>query len=617
MKTPFPIPSPPDWPRCLRPGMRIHLPSGAGCPAGLVHSLIQEAKKVGDLELIHGSGLTEPFWASEELSHFIKTNVFHLDSRLENQVNAGHADYTPAHDSDIPKLIAEGSLRIDVALVHLSPPDAFGYCSMGPAIGWTPTAIQQARLVVAQINPKIPRTSGQSHLHVSRIHYAIELEEALPELMPQPIDAPTERIGAYAAQLVNDGDCLQFGTGPIGTSLANSLHRHRFLGIHAEAIGGSVMRLFEAGAVDNSRKTLVPGKIVCSHAVGDSHLYLFLNDNPHFDFRPTSFVNDPLTIARNTNMVAVNTALLCDVTGQIVTDSYEGRFRGGVGSVVDFIRGSAMSPGGRPVIALPSTGIDEHGNRFSRIVASLPRGAGVACHRSDVFYVVTEFGIATLRGRTIQDRIKELIQIAHPDFREHLLRGARDHHLLPPWFQVPPISETALHGVEARRLELKDRKPYLLRPLTPADDRRLQEFFYSHTEETILRRYGFTITRMSRERAFELVGIDQGKDLALGIFELQGPRQVIHAVGRFYLDTDPASAEMAFVVSEEKRRLGMARVLLQRMIEVADDRKLQKLWASVDRDNIPMIGLFRQNGAVEVPDEDPHTVQIEISIGNA
>ena len=390
--------------------------------------------------------------------------------------------------------------------------------------------------------------------------------------------------------------------------------QHRNLGIHSEVIGDGVMELFKAGVIDNSRKTLLPGKAIAAHALGSSELYSFIDTNPHFDFRPTEFTNNPLNIARNDNMVSINGALLSDLTGQVVVDTIQGMFRSGVGSMVDFVRGAAMSRGGRPIIALPSTGISDSGERFSRIVADLPMGAGVGCHRSDIHYLVTEHGIASLRGRTIQERVQELIQVAHPDYREDLLGKAREHHLLPPYFQLPPPWKESQHGIRVRSLTLKDEKEYILRPLAPADDRRLQEFFYSHTEETIVRRYGFTVTRMSRKRAFELVGIDQNRDLALAVVELQGPRQVIHAVGRYYLDRNGKGAEMAFVVSEHKRRLGMARILLERMVEIARERGLEHLWAQVDSDNTPMLALFRKFGSMESPGEDMHTVQVDIRL---
>lgn len=609
-----PLPSAPDWSKCLRPGMRLHLAAGAACPVDLLASLVEKAPSIGDLELVQGISLTAPFWTEKKVRKGLKVNAVYLDEALSTLVNEGNADYSPLHYSDIPRLFRDGTIRLDVALIMVSPPDAWGYCSLGPSVDWTPAAIDCAATVIAQVNPAMPRTGGLSHLHVSRIHYAIEAERALPELEPAEPGAAEKQIGEYVSQLIRSGDTLQFGVGPIGNGLAAALAGHRNLGIHAEVIGDGVMRLFRGGVVDNSHKSLLPGKVVAAHAMGSTELYSFLHNNPHFDFRPTEFTNDPITIARNENMVAVNGALLSDLTGQIVVDSVQGLFRSGVGSMVDFVRGAAMSRGGRPIIALPSTGTDEAGNPFSRIVTDLPMGAGVGCHRADIHYLVTEYGIATLRGRTIQERAQELIQIAHPDFREDLLRKARDHHLLPPYFQLPPPYAPAGPGIPVQRMTLRDEREYILRPLTPADDRRLQEFFYSHTEETIVRRYGFTVTRMSRERAFELVGVDQNKDLALAIFELQGPRQVIHAVGRYYLDRDGKGAEMAFVVAENKRRLGMAQVLLDRMREIGGERGLQYLWAQVDRDNTGMLKLFRHYEIEESPGDDPHTVHVRLPL---
>lgn len=611
MTTEIPLP---DWRKCLRPGMRIHLASGAACPYALVDSLMAAAAQIGDLELVQGLTLPPTPWADPAVAQHLKINAFYLDNAVGAMVNAGLADYTPAHYSDIPALYRDGTIRIDAALIMVSPPDAYGYCSLGPSVEWTPAAIDCAKLVIAEFNPRMPRTNGLSHIHVSKFDYAITHEQPLRERAAPAIDDIHRRIGEYAAQLVRDGDTLQFGVGPAGFSLAKALAHHRNLGIHCEVISDPVRELFEAGVVDNSRKTLLQGKCVTAQAIGSAKLYSFIDTNPHFEFRSTEFTNDPVTIARNHNMVSVNSALLCDLSGQVVVDSLQGSFRSGIASIVDFVRGASMSPGGRAIIALPSTGKDDRGRAFSRIVASLPAGAGVGCTRTDVYYLITEYGIATLRGRTIQERVQEMIQVAHPDFREDLLREARQHHLLPAYFQLPPPAVLAESGVDVRKLELRDGRNYILRPLSPADDRRLQEFFYSHNEETIIRRYGFTITRMSRERAFELVGVNQNRDIALAVVEVQGPRQVIHAVGRYYLDADETGAEMAFVVAENKRRLGMARVLLQRMLEVATARKLKRLWAQVDRDNAPMLGLFREYGATESPSDDPHTIQVEIPL---
>lgn len=607
----------PDWARLLRPGYRIFLGSGAAVPIRLVESMLAVVPDVSDLELVQGLSLGPSPWTDAKFHPHLKVNAFYLDPQLSSLVNAGVDEYTPIHYSEIPALFEQQVLGIDVALIMVSPPDAHGYCSLGTTVEWIPAAIKAAHLTIAQINPNVPCTSGLGFVHASEIDFAVEAESPVPELKALPEDPVYAQIGEFAAQLINDGDTIQLGIGPVGQGLAGKLRNHRHLGIHSEVIGDGVMRLFQQGVIDNSKKELLPGKIVAAQAMGSTAFYRFLDGNPHVEFRPTEFVNNPATIARNRRMVAVNGALMVDLTGQVVVDSLPGDFRRGVGSIVDFVRGAGMSPGGRPIIALPSTGKNEAGKTFSRIVAQLPAGAGVGCNRADVYYIVTEHGIATLRGRTVQERVKELIQVADPRFREDLLRTAREQNLVPGYFSLAPVQPESTAGVPARKIRLKDNRDYILRPLNPADDSRLQEFFYSHTEETIVRRYGFTVTRMSRERAFELVCVDQNKDLALGIFELQGPRQVIRAVGRYYLDTDGKAGEMAFVVGENRRRAGMARTLVETMLQVAQARGLERLWAQVDRDNLPMLKLFRSLEAEEESGDDHHTLHVTIPIAAA
>lgn len=603
------------WDRLLRPGMRVFVGSGAGCPSGLVETMLEQARRCGDIELIHGLPLGEAPWLRECYRDSFRVNTFFMDPDESGDGQDLFADYIPAHYSDIPLLFEQNLLRPDLALLMVSPPDEHGYCSLGPTVAWNTRAAELAGKTVVQINPEMPRTHGLSFLHRSQIDAAREISMSLPEYLPEQPGADYRRIGEFVSQLINDGDTIQLGVGPVGTAVAANLCQHRNLGVHSEVIGDAIMNLFQSGVIDNSRKTLLPGKVVAAQGLGSRAFYAFLHDNPHIDFRPTEFVNNPMTIARNERMVSVNGAMMIDLTGQVVVDSVSGRFRRGVGGMVDFVRGAGMAVHGRPVIALPSSDVDSGGRRHSRIRVELPAGAGVACNRADIYYVVTEHGVANLRGRSLQGRVRELIAIAHPECRDELLRRAREQKLVPGYFQLPPPAMEVDGTVVLRRVTLKDGKPYILRSLNPSDDERLQEFFYSHTEDTIIRRYGFTVTRMSRERAFELVGVDQNRDLALGVFELQGPRQVIHAVGRYYLDESGASAEMAFVVGEKRRRVGMANLLLDSMRQTAGRRGIKFLWAEVDSDNTAMLNLFRRVGAREVATADPRRLRIELKTG--
>jgi acyl-CoA hydrolase len=567
-----------------------------------------------DLELLQSLTIGSAPWTDPAFADSLKVNALFLDPQLSELVNAGLDDYTPAHLSDLPGFFRDRVIELDVVLLSVSPPDAHGYCSLGPQVELLPSACAAADWIVAQINPLLPVTPGGSFLRLDEIDFAITAETPLSEWPVVPLEEADRKIGALVAQLIEDGDTIQVGVGRTGTAVLTQLDGHHRLGVHTETIGDGMQRLFEKGVIDNSRKTLVPGKMVATQSLGTSAHYAFLDRNPHVELRPAEFVNNPLTIARNDRMVAVRSALLSDLTGQVAMDSVRGRFCAGMGSQVDFLRGAALSKKGRPIVALRSTSLGESDELLSNIVADLPPGTGVGLGRTDLHYLVTEYGIATLRGRTVQERVAEIIQIAHPDFREELNRQARERRLVPPYFKIVPayLETEAMLGARKRRLH--DGQDYYVRPLNPADDRRLQEFFYSHTEETILRRYGFTVTRMSRKRAYDLVGIDQTRDLALAIFEFQGPRQVIHAVGRYYLDADGTGAEVAFVVSERKRRLGMARVLLDRMFEVAAERGLERLWAQTDADNEPMLRLFRGYGAVQKPSDELHTIIVEMPV---
>lgn len=582
-----------DWREVAPPGCRVYIGSGASCPYALVDSMLSRAADLRDIELVHTMIPEEAPWVREQFRETFTTNTFFPSGEVREAIAEGACDYTPCFLSEVPALFSERIMPLDLALVSVTPPDEYGFCSLGVAVEVNLSAVRSARRVVAQINPEMPRTFGETSVHVSEIALFLEAACPLPEWQPSGDDDTALRIGEYVAELIEDGSTLQIGIGNIPDRVCDALSGHRNLGVHSEMISDGLMRLFRAGVVDNSRKTLHRGKMVTSFCLGSKALYTFVNDNPHLLFRPTQYTNNIANIAQNEKMVALNSAVQIDLSGQVATDIEDAGFRTGIGGIVDFMRGAAMSPGGLPLIAMPSTACD---GGVSRIVPELTRGAGVVGSRADVHYVVTEYGIATLRGRSIRERALELIQVAHPDFRDDLLRVARDRKWVPRYLQLSPLPVREIGGVDFKRVELAG-EPYVLRPLHPSDERRLQEFFYSHTQDTIQRRYGYLVKSMTRGRAHELVAVDQEKDLALGVFEVKGPLQRIHAVGRYYLDPDGKSAEIAFVVREDKRRTGMGSLLLNRMLEVAKRRKLQSVWAQVASDNLPMLRLFQKYGA--------------------
>ena len=548
-----------DWPRLIRPGSRVFLGGGASVPFALVKSMLGQAAHFKDIELVHIHGLGETPWIDPKYEQVLRTNSFFLTPALRAAVERGQADYTPCAMSEVPSLFKGGPLPIDVALIQVSPPDADGRCSLGVSVDVVKSAAENARIVIAQINPKMPRTCGDSSISTRRIHYYIEKSSALPEAERGIFDERHARIGRYAAQLIEDGSTIQVGLGNSPEAVVRALRKHRQLGIHSGVLTDALMELVQCGAADHSRKNYRPGKIIASHVLGSSKLYRFVDGNEDLELHPSDWVNDPHRIARNDRMVAINGAREIDLTGQVVRDSSGHQFYGGIGALQDFIRGSGRSKGGSPIIALTATS-DEDGR--SRIVAGLREGSGVCTGRGDVHHVVTEYGVASLHGRSIRERVARLVEIAHPDHREGLLAGAQSRGWLPKFFTMP-ATEPGLGdgGIESSWVKFQNTRLFL-RPLHPSDMRGLQEFFYSHDEETIRLRYGYQRDRMTGESAYKLAAVDQTRDLALGIFAEENGRQVMRAVGRYFLDPDGKRAEVAFVVHEATRHSGMAGFLL-------------------------------------------------------
>ena len=423
-----------DWPLLVRPGSRVFLGGGASVPLALIHSMLAQAQHFKDVELVHIHGLGDTPWIDPCYENVLRTNSFFLTPAVREAVERGQADYTPCAMSDVPLLFRNGEIPLDVALIQVSPPDAAGNCSLGVSVDVVMAAVMQAKCVIAQINPQMPRTGGDSLISVAQIHYYLEHSAELPEAAAAVLDERHLKIGRYAAQLIEDGSTLQVGLGNSPEAVIRALVKHRHMGIHTGVFNDALMELVRCGAVDHSQKNYRPGKIIASHVMGTRELYQFVDGHPDLELHPSDWVNDPARIARNDRMVAVNGAREIDLTGQVVRDSSGHQFYGGIGALQDFIRGAGKSREGRPIIALTSTSDD--GQR-SRIVAGLESGSGVCTGRGDVHHVVTEYGIASLHGRSIRERVARLVEIAHPARREGLLEGARARGWLPKFFTMP------------------------------------------------------------------------------------------------------------------------------------------------------------------------------------
>jgi len=403
--------------RVLRSGMRVYIQPGNAEPETLVEALLRRGPFVHDVEVVHMMTLGSAGYVAPEMAGHFRHNAMFMGSNVRDAINDGRADYTPIYLSEIEELFESGAMPIDVALIQVSPPDSHGFCSFGVSIDTTLTAAKYAHFVIAQVNDEMPRTYGDSFIHISQIGAIVEASRPLCELPRAKITDLHVAIGRNVAGLIDDGAVIQTGIGGIPDAVLRFLMDRKDLGIHSELVSDGVIPLIESGVITGERKNFKPRKIILGFVLGTKKLFDFVDNNPEFEFHPTAYVNDPLLIARNDNMVAINAALQIDLTGQVCSDSIGRQFYSGIGGQVDFIKGASHSKGGKPIIALPSTAKD---GTVSRIVPTLDPGAGVVTSRGLIRYVVTEYGVAYLHGKTIRDRAKALIEIAHPRFRDEL-----------------------------------------------------------------------------------------------------------------------------------------------------------------------------------------------------
>jgi 4-hydroxybutyrate CoA-transferase len=412
----------------VRSGDRVWIHPGCNTPKLLIDAMVARAPELEDVEVVHILTLAPAPYADKEMAgHFRHRSLF-TGANVRQAVNEGRADFVPIHLHDVPALITRGILSIDVALIHISPPDEHGFCSFGVGVDATKTAVEHARTVIAMVNRQMPRTLGDSFVHVSKLSKIVEVDEpVLEHAMASEVSAAARSIGENIASLIDDGATIQMGIGEIPDAVLLFLQDKKHLGVHTEMFSDGLVDLFEAGVVTNERKTLHRGKIVASFVIGTRRAFDFVDNNPFMEFHPNEYVNDPMVVARNDNMVAINSALAIDLTGQVCADSIGTRIYSGFGGQLDFIRGAARSTGGVPIIALPSTAKE---GAISRLVDTLIPGSGVVTTRADVHYVVTEYGVANLYGRSLRERARSLIDLAHPDFRGELERAAAARNLL-------------------------------------------------------------------------------------------------------------------------------------------------------------------------------------------
>jgi acyl-CoA hydrolase len=482
----------------VRSGQRVFIGSGAAEPQLLVKALSARGSELADTQIAHILTLGVAPYTDPKLESGFRHNALFIGPNVREAVAEGRADFTPIFLSEVPRLFRRGKLPIDVALIQVSPPDEHGYCSYGVSIDVTKAAAESARYVVAEINPQMPRTLGDCFIHISQIHALVPSDMPILEAPFAKMDKVAKKIGQHIAELIQDGSTLQLGIGTIPDAVLSCLGDKKDLGIHSEMFSDGVIELVEQGVINGSRKNIHTGKIVASFVIGSRRLYDFVDNNPMCEFHPSDYVNDPFRVAQNDRVVAINSALQVDLTGQVCADSLGTYFYSGIGGQVDFIRGASRSHGGRPIIALPSTA---SGGKVSRITPTLTNGAGVVTSRGDVHYVVTEYGIASLHGKTIRERAMALIHIAHPDHREALMKEARARKMVYS-DQVAVFGAGDLNRKSfEKKFKSANGKTIHLRPVLPTDEDMMRELFYKCSEQTLyhpLQRHGLSCHRQQR-----------------------------------------------------------------------------------------------------------------------
>ncbi|MBS3809866.1 MAG: GNAT family N-acetyltransferase [Desulfobacterales bacterium] len=577
----------------IKNGSRVFIGTGCGEPQQLIRSMVED-ESIQDIVVYQMLSSTFSQYVHEpNFTTRFSLKLFFISLHMRQAAFEGKIDYIPAYLSQIPELFNSRQIGLDVALLQVSPPDRFGYCSLGISVDITVSGMKNASMIIAQVNPRMPRTWGDGFVHVDDIDYLVKYEEPLVEALPEAKNQEiVERISKYINQLIDDGSTLQVGFGHLPNYLLTYLDGKKDLGIHTQVITDGFLPLLEQGVITNKQKNYLPNRIVTSLCMGSEQLYKFMDNNPMFYFRVADFVNDPNIIAKNDHLISLSSALEIDLTGQICTDSKGYIFYSGIGDQVDFIRGSKMSREGFSIIALPSTA---QGGKVSRIVPHLSEGAGVATTRGDVDIVVTEYGIAELHGKGIYQRVMELAQIAHPKFREWLIEEAKKRHYI---FgdQIPPSKQDLMFLENYKsHLELESGKTVEFRPLLPSDEFATRNFYYSLQESTVFYRFFYRRKIFSREMLQkQWASVDYHQNMTIIGMVQRGKHKEIVALGS-YGSAEKNVAEVAFVVKEDYQGMGLGSYMLDLLEKIAKENKYKAFTATVLSENKAMIRVFEKH----------------------
>ena len=578
-------------------GQRIFIGTGCAQPQHLVEELVaftgRRPKAFFDTEVLSVWTLGVAPYLREEVKRNFRLDSFFISGVTRDAVNEGVADYTPIFLSEVPSLIRRGLVPVDVALIQTSLPDEHGYVSLGISVDIVREAVDQAGVIICQMNRRMPRTHGDTFVHINQIDHIILHDEELLEYAPSAQDDVAKKIGQYVGRLVEDGATIQVGYGRIPDAILGELKDKKHLGVHTELVGDGIVALMKEGVIDNTRKSIDRLKTVGAFSMGSRSTYDYLNDNPAVTFRPVDYTNSPRVISQIRKMTAINTALEIDLTGQVTAESLAGKFYSGIGGQADFMRGSVMAPEGKSILVLPSTSSD---GETSRIVPILSQGAGVTLTRGDVHYVVTEYGIAYLHGKNVRERAMELIRVAHPRFRAQLIGDAKTRGLIfKDQAFVPGRRGEYPEHLEAYR-NTRDGRDVLIRPVRISDEPLLKDFFYSLSDQSTYRRFISARKDMPHQRLQEFVVIDYTTEMILLVVEPDEEHEVVLGVGQYAIDPHTHTAEVALVVQDQQQGRGIGTELLRYLTYLAKREGLLGFTAEVLTDNEVMMHLFQSAG---------------------
>jgi acyl-CoA hydrolase/GNAT superfamily N-acetyltransferase len=574
-------------------GDRIFIGTGCAEPQYLVQALIHyvqsHPKAFFDAEVFHVWTLGVAPYTDEKFKAHFRHNSFFIGNNTRDAVNKGLADYTPVFLSQVPELFHRKLVPVDVALIQTSPPDDHGYMSLGISVDITKAAVENAPLVITQVNSNVPRVHGDTFIHAEDVDFIIPFEEPLLEYETKVPGEIAQRIGKYVARIIEDGDTIQVGYGSIPNAILSNLRNKKHLGVHTELLTDGIVELMRDGVIDNTRKSLNRGKTVATFCMGKKETYEYIHDNPSIEFETIDYTNNPLVIAQHKNMAAINSALEVDLTGQATAESIGKMFYSGIGGSTDFMRGAVLSPEGKTILVLQSTAKD---GEASRIVPFLDEGAGVTLGRGDVHYVVTECGIAYLHGKNIRERAMALIAIAHPKFRPWLIEEAKKLSLIyKDQAFIPGEKGEYPEDLEAYKAT-KAGLNILLRPVKISDEPLLKDFFYSLSDKSIYRRFFSARTDMPHEYLQEFVVIDYTqKMIILAVIE-KGKKEEIIGLGQYAIVENTHTGDLALVVTDDYQNQGIGRELLSYLTFLAKKQGLLGFTAEVLVDNKPMLHLF-------------------------